>query len=127
MVPVVVVPVVVPVVAPEAVTGLKGNPAQYFSNACEILRFVSALSVLPLLAAEIFCFCACAISSRQILFAIVVIFDIVIIANIAFIINMVHLEKFRIRAKFYLPNCFPLPISTGSGTCSGVQGGKMIV
>ena len=78
---------------PEAVGGLYGKLAQYSAIACAILRLVSSLSRLPVLAAAILSFCVCGISLRQILFAIVFIFDIVIIARIGLIINIVPNRK----------------------------------
>ena len=78
---------------PEAVGGLYGSFAQYCAIACAILRLVSSLRCLPVLAAAILSLCVCGISLRQILFAIVFIFDIVIIARIGFIINIVQFGK----------------------------------
>ena len=78
---------------PEAVGGLYGKLAQYSAIACAILRLVSSLSRLPVLAAAILSFCVCGISLRQILFAIVYIVVIVIIACIGLIIYIVRIFK----------------------------------
>ena len=109
---------VVPV-APEAVGGLYGKLAQYCAIACAILRLVSSLRRLPVLAAAILSFCVCGISLRQILFAIVFIFVIVIIGYIVLIIYIVPIVEKSTRGKIYAPICSPPMLSDGTGNrCS---------